>query len=185
MPSFIYTLIAGGIILGVVMAISSWLNHRARLRAPRITAAELDALQARLAAAALPVVRVSLLTDHPFSATASRVGGPPYVDSARRHWPVRGKEELPMLFLAQINFAEMPPLEDFPRKGILQLFALADKHGYIQGTDRKTDRVIRWFPEPAGTLTLQPPDALTGLRKRATFSQRAIRNGLGMRFELG
>ena len=166
------------------MTVAHWFRRRAMLHAPSITAVELDALQARLAAAGLPCLWVTLLPAAHGSATASRVGGAPFIDSPRRKWPVRGENKQPMLFLAQINFAETPPIEDFPRKGLLQIFVLADDRGQIQATERKTDRVIRWFPEPEGDLTLTPPAALTSTRKPGTFSKRVIRDGLGMAFEV-
>jgi uncharacterized protein YwqG len=183
--SFQYTLMAMAVIFGLFMLVTSLRRRRRMLRAPRITMEELDAFQTRLDAASLPMVRIFLIPDAVAGATSSRMGGQPYVDGPKRKWPMRGKDRHPMLFVAQINFAEMPPIEDFPRMGLLQLFALADKHGQLQGTDRKADRVIRWFPAPAGNLTLTPPEALTSLHKRGTFSQRTVRDGLGMRFETG
>lgn len=129
LPTFVYTLITMAVIFGLAVLMGNWINHRRRLKAPRITAAELDRFQARLAAATLPVAWVTLVKEPPPGATASRIGGRPYADSARRKWPVRGEERQPMLFLAQINFAEVPPMEDFPRKGLLQLFGLTDKRG--------------------------------------------------------
>jgi uncharacterized protein YwqG len=167
------------------MMFAKWRDHKRRLKAPRITGAELDRLQARLAAATLPVAWVTLVTEPPPGATTSRIGGRPYADSPRRKWPVRGKECQPMLFLAQINFAEVPPLEDFPRKGLLQLFGLTDKRGDLEFMDKPADRVIRWYPDPEGTLTLPVPDALSQLRKRGSFSQRLIRDGFGMTFAAG
>ena len=184
MPSFFLTVAALLLVVGVSMTVAHWLRHRSMLRAPRITAVELDALEARLAAAGLPCLWVTLLPAARGSATASGVGGAPYIDSMRYKWPVRGENKQPMLFLAQINFAETPPIEDFPRKGLFQIFVLADDRGQIQATERKTDRVIRWFPEPEGDLTLTPPAALTPIRKPGTFSKRVIRDGLGMAFEV-
>jgi uncharacterized protein YwqG len=185
LPPFLFTLVGLAVIFGLAFLVASWLKRRRRLRAPRITAAEIDAVQSRLSAATLPAIRVSLSTDPLAGATASRIGGSPFADSPRRKWPVRGEDRQPMLFLAQINFADTPPLEDFPRKGLLQLFGIANKQGHLQGLDRSTDRVIRWYPEPEGTLTLAPPEALARLGKGASLSPRAIRQGLGMQFEPG
>lgn len=185
MPTLLPTLIAGAIIFGLSILFANWINHRRRLQAPRITGAELDRLQARLAAATLPVAWVTLVNEPPPDATSSRIGGRPYADSPRRKWPVRGKERQPMLFIAQINFAEVPPMEDFPRKGLLQLFGLTDERGGLLGLDETADRVLRWYPDPEGTLTLPVPDALSQLRKQGTFSQRLIRDGFGMTFAAG
>jgi uncharacterized protein YwqG len=90
-----------------------------------------------------------------------------------------------MLFFGQINFADLPQLEDFPRQGLLQLFVLANDRGVIESPERKTDRVIRWFPDPTGRQTLDLPPRLTQQKKRGTFSPRVIQDGLTMVFERG
>lgn len=50
----------------------------------------------------------------------SKLGGCPYLEHLE-DYPI-GVNERPMMFLAQINLEEMPPLEDFPTKGILQFY---------------------------------------------------------------
>jgi uncharacterized protein YwqG len=54
----------------------------------------------------------------------SKLRGVPYYPKARA-WPTdpQGK---PLVLLVQINFAEIPPLEGYPTKGILQLYISAD-----------------------------------------------------------
>lgn len=64
--------------------------------------------------------------------TSSRIGGQALV-SATHPWPVdtAGK---PMMFLAQLNLAELPPLEGHPTDGMLQFFhANDDCYGYEEG----------------------------------------------------
>lgn len=56
----------------------------------------------------------------------SRFGGKPYLTRDCDYPYIEGK---PAQFIAQINFAEVPVLEDFPRQGILQ-FYLVDKPLY-------------------------------------------------------
>ena len=60
-----------------------------------------------------PVVRETTLME-------SKLGGNPYYPKDLPY-PV-DKQGNPMRLLAQLNFEEMPPLEPFPTKGILQIF---------------------------------------------------------------
>lgn len=50
----------------------------------------------------------------------SKLGGCPYLERLE-DYPI-GAYDRPMMFLAQINLEEMPPLKDFPEKGILQFY---------------------------------------------------------------
>ena len=50
----------------------------------------------------------------------SKCGGCPYLEKAEDY--PRGKDGKPMMFLAQINLDDMPPLEDFPEHGLLQFY---------------------------------------------------------------
>ena len=170
-------------ILALFILITEVGRRRSQLRAPRITQVELDTLRARLAKANLPIARVKLSNDGPSGAATSRIGGPAYVDSLRRRWPVRGKDRRPMLLLAQINFAEVPALADFPSKGLLQLFGCVDERGHLESLENKADRVIRWFPDPDGNLTLTPPGPLSAFPKRYSMSPRVVEKGMGMSFE--
>ncbi len=59
----------------------------------------------------------------------SKLGGCPYLKSIN-DYPFDDSGE-PMMFLAQINFEEMPPLEGFPEKGLLQFYiANTEDYGY-------------------------------------------------------
>jgi uncharacterized protein YwqG len=53
----------------------------------------------------------------------SHVGGSPYIDD-RYKYPYN--DSVPLCFLAQINFADVPEIEDYPQKGLLQFFASCD-----------------------------------------------------------
>jgi len=54
------------------------------------------------------------------SLTTSKVGGYPYLPMDMEY-PI-GKDGVDLNFLAQINFAEMPPLQNYPTHGILQFY---------------------------------------------------------------
>ncbi len=56
----------------------------------------------------------------PLAPTASRVGGQPYIPAGEPPPPADH------VFLAQINFAELPPLDPLPRDGLLQLWLRDD-----------------------------------------------------------
>lgn len=92
--------------------------------------------------AKLPSVKVELLDSIPSSIISSKVGGKPF-------WPVdmdypiddRGK---PMIFLAQINFAEIEqPLPDFPTTGLLQFFISNNELWGLDLTSRTVDERMK------------------------------------------
>ncbi len=62
------------------------------------------------------------------SLTDSKVGGKPYFPEEAIYPVVYVGENAgrPLKFLAQINFAQMPPLKGFPLSGLLQFFVLDD-----------------------------------------------------------
>lgn len=83
----------------------------------------------------------------------SKLGGCPYLEK-KEDYPLSG-DGRPMMFLAQINFDEMPPLEDFPRTGILQ-FYVADDDMY--GLDDVcTVRYIESYKKEEGSLLRENP----------------------------
>ena len=62
--------------------------------------------------------------DSPLPLTASKFGGLPYWERTEE-FP-RDEDGKPLYLLAQINFADVPHLPDFPEKGLLQIFVQAD-----------------------------------------------------------
>lgn len=68
------------------------------------------------------------------------------------------REKKPLRFLAQLNFAEMPALEGFPRKGILQFYVSGDDTyglNFENRADQKGFRVIyheRVMEDPSALL---------------------------------
>ncbi|STZ09024.1 Domain of uncharacterised function (DUF1963) [Moraxella caprae] len=81
-----------------------------------------------------PVVYLKLGENSPTTLFQSKVGGKPYLPIGMEY-PKNRKTGNPLTLLAQINFAEMPPLPDYPTKGILQFFVDRDDEDYGQGGD--------------------------------------------------
>lgn len=95
----------------------------------------------------------------PASATpgGSRIGGPVWL-VATEQWPTDAKGG-PMTFLAQVDFAVLPPLPDYPRSGVLQFFIGRDMNygADFLRPDRGTFRVIyRPDFDDAGSLRASP-----------------------------
>lgn len=78
----------------------------------------------------------------------SKFGGLPYLPKSVEY--PKNPEGDPLFLLAQINFADVPPLEGFPEKGILQFYIL-DEHLFGVNYDDETiqsDWRILYFPNP-------------------------------------
>lgn len=69
----------------------------------------------------------------------SKLGGCPYLEDIGQY-PM-GEGGRPMMFLAQINLGEMPPLPDFPQEGLLQFYVENDD---CYGLDSVC--VVRYIP---------------------------------------
>lgn len=67
--------------------------------------------------------------------TASKVGGVPYVPKDG-DFPVNPNTGEKLFFLCQVNFAEMPRLEQYPVKGILQIFIEGSEQYGINWADQ-------------------------------------------------
>lgn len=77
-----------------------------------------------------PFVKVKL-TPGETGPLESKIGGMPYMPEGFEY-PLdvtEGGNGRPLAFLAQLNFGEIPPLEGFPREGILQ-FYISDSENY-------------------------------------------------------
>jgi uncharacterized protein YwqG len=84
----------------------------------------LEKYSKKIAATLRPFVRIHLQQAENILLWNSKVGGNPYLPKGIP-FPVNA-EGVQLFFLAQINFAEMPALEGFPTKGILQFFIFDD-----------------------------------------------------------
>lgn len=99
------------------------------------------------------------LSKEPTSILQSKVGGNPYIPVGMEYpmSNIDGLEKKPMKLLAQINFEEMPNLENFPSKGILQFFLACQMDDDLFGYDcdnhtlQSGFRVI-YHPEPKEDL---------------------------------
>lgn len=106
-----------------------------------------------------PVCRLRLSRE-PFGVTDSHLGGVPYVP---REGQIPISEDGSQLWLcAQINFAQMPPLEGFPQSGILQIFLSdmgLDDFGLCgedtgEGTPQE-DWKTAWYLDVDDTVTME------------------------------
>jgi uncharacterized protein YwqG len=87
--------------------------------------AELDTYRAAIAATVLPIIAIDTSELVPRSRTASQLGGRPWWPKALPYPAAKDSGE-PLYLLAQINFADVPPLLNFPTAGLLQVFIAAD-----------------------------------------------------------
>jgi len=79
--------------------------------------------------------------DSPLPLTASKFGGLPYWERTDE-FP-RDEDGKPLYLLAQINFADVPHLPDFPEKGLLQIFVQADDlWGCDFNSEQKNWRIV-------------------------------------------
>ena len=86
---------------------------------------ELQPYQAQIEKSALEYVQIQLVeSETNLELTQSKVGGLPYLPHEIAY--PRDTENEPMLLLAQLNFAEIPHLQHFPKSGILQFYIAMD-----------------------------------------------------------
>ncbi|NEG95913.1 DUF1963 domain-containing protein [Bifidobacterium sp. SMB2] len=94
---------------------------------------------------------VNLLpTDDAPSITDTKVGGAFYVPPAMGV-PKNRETGEPLFLIAQLNFAQLPHLHDFPQDGLLQFFIAGDDSMFGKDFDRLDSQRswrIRYIPEP-------------------------------------
>jgi len=86
-------------------------------------------------------VKIKLLPSKEVDFRVSKVGGYPYLPVGDEY-PI-GKNGEPMEFLAQINFAQMPQLQDYPTAGILEFFIELDEYGWGLDYDNPLESGVR------------------------------------------
>ncbi|EPG7577768.1 MULTISPECIES: YwqG family protein [Providencia] len=92
-----------------------------------------------------PFVKMALTPVDNYVLWESRVGGMPYLPLNEKY--PTNSEGTPLKLLAQINFAQMPKLENYPEKGILQFFIGGDDLYGADFDDRQNQedfRVVYW-----------------------------------------
>ena len=96
--------------------------------------------------------------ESPLLMTASKFGGLPYWTAGEEYPKDDDGNELTLL--AQINFSDVPHLPDYPEKGLLQFFILADSSVWLdmEGTTQNYWRVV-WREDVDESLALSA-DAL-------------------------
>ncbi len=176
--SILLVLIVGGVVYYQV-----WKRYwDPRLDRPRITHAEIDTFEASLEAATLPMAKIEVVEGAEMTAASSRIGGAPYCDETAPNWPEDSKGNSALRFVAQINFAEMEPMDGFPSAGLLQLFYLIEQNGDFGAEDDPSAWRVRWFDTPTGDETLPVPEFFKEIKNDAAFSERATNVGLPTRF---
>ena len=90
-------------------------------------------------------VEAAKVATGPFAGLDGNTAAMPSAASGEIVEQVEERKLLPLRFLAQINFSEMPPLEGFPTKGILQFYIAGENaHGlnFENPEEQKGFRVI-------------------------------------------
>lgn len=120
---------------------------------PQLSDADFQTYLDWRAANALPAAM--LVPDGPAAATpgGNRIGGPVWLAEGE-DWP-KGRDGKPLGFLAQVDFSELPPIPDYPTRGVLQFFIGSDD---LYGADfeepHKGDFKVIWRETIAGPGTL-------------------------------
>lgn len=157
---FFAIIFGGGTAFGLWLR---WLMQRGRLRQARASIDEWQAtqppivepspeqlaeLERRLPGLALPALLLEADDAAPVRPGGTRIGGPVWLADGAE-WPT-GREGRPLEFVAQIDFAAMPPLPDYPETGLLQLFVGRDDcFGADFDAPDQGDFLLAWHPDGA------------------------------------
>lgn len=119
--------------------------------------AEIADFKAWIASRALPCVALEPSPETAPGERGTYIGGPAWLDLGER-WPLDG-DGVPMEFVAQLDFASLPALPDFPERGVLRLFLQqSDIHGIDFDDPRRSEVTALWHPEPApGRIAVAQP----------------------------
>ncbi|MEK4027830.1 MULTISPECIES: YwqG family protein [Bacillaceae] len=104
---------------------------------------ELEPYREELEQTVEPVVKIAGLRTST-GLLDSKFGGHPYLPKNMEH--PKDENGVYLQLLAQINFAEVPPMKDFPKKGILQFYIAPEDDllgmDFEDGTSQKDFRIL-------------------------------------------
>lgn len=123
------------------------------------------------------ISKTIILTPMPIQPTIiqSKLAGIPYLP--KNEHPATGIQGQPMLLLAQLNFSELPKLENFPTEGILQFFIAQSCYEDYTVEHAKSLFTIRYYP------TITPYcDTPTNYLKDANFIHFPIQSEQALLF---
>jgi uncharacterized protein YwqG len=109
---------------------------------------EIEKLRDTIEATIKPYVEIRPTPNAQTTLWQSKLGGLPYFPQGLEY--PRSPDGNYLYLLTQINFAEVPPLENFPTQGILQ-FYIGDDEFYGCDFNNPTQQLkfrILYFPEP-------------------------------------
>ncbi len=110
---------------------------------------ELEPQRPKLEATARPFVKIIPGEAGDVPVLQSKIGGKPYLPKGV-DYPTNSRGE-PLFFLAQLNFSEMPPLENFPEKGLLHFYINYENPFGLDYRDpfNQADFRLLYFENPA------------------------------------
>ena len=131
----------------------------------------------------MSTVRITATVEDNMPLTASKFLGKPYFP-ANKNYPT-DKTGKPMIMLAQINFAEVPHLNNYPEAGILQFYIAAkdDLYGvnFDDFTDQTSFRVL--FHTIVDENNLNPSVPVFNLRNDDVYTPITVEHRLTFRLE--
>lgn len=125
------------------------------------TPEQLARLRDALPGLALPALVLTEDVGAAITPGGTRIGGPVWLADGVE-WPV-GKDGRPLEFIAQLDFAAMPPLPDYPEAGLLQLFiGRDDEYGLDFEHPDQGNFLLLWHSDgpaaqPDGGRMVPPP----------------------------
>ena len=145
---------------------------------PPVTAADISNFENWLDEKALQHVAL-VPTDQAPTLLGSRLGGHAGFPKGGK-WPL-DKQGKPMLLLAQVNFADLGRLPNFPKKGLLQFFIQSDDlFGMNFDEALDSDTKVVWSPDPS-VLTDSLPQQIDYKKDYSPFMKKEVlENGIAL-----
>lgn len=130
----------------------------------------------------LPAVDLEPAGPAPATPGGTRIGGPVWL-AAGETWPADA-EGKPMSFLAQVDFADLPPLPDYPSSGVLQFFIARDDYygANFEKPEAGRFRVIwRETMGGAGQLHMGRPAGDRGIDDYSPLYDATVARGIALK----